>query len=225
MARVSHPCVEIEGCGYAAFTETDPLHPQFGKLILTEKISADPCNVLECRPGGLFVPPPPLGTVLFDDVTATNPAFVWGSAPPPAPASPVLVASASLSVTVPVNACAVGTARITARVSPCSVFVFNTGDGAEFRFEVTAWQVGALSGGPTVVGTAAHYAGAQYASLGWPTFTQTGPVSGGDILAVSARLLFWGYDALGPDFGIYYAALATPTGPNAVTITLDAELL
>lgn len=226
MAEVPHPCVADTSCATNFFAETDPLSPNYGKLIPRDQIDPDPCNILECRPGGLFVPPPPLGTFLFDDVTATNPAFVWAWATPPAPASPVLVASASLSVTVPGvpgNACAVGTARITARVSPCSVFVFNTGDGAEFRFEVTAWQVGALSGGPTVVGTAAHYAGAQYASLGWPTFTQTGPVSGGDILAVSARLLFWGYDAPGPGFGTYYAALATPTGPNAVTITLDAS--
>ena len=145
MARVSHPCVEIEGCGYAAFTETDPLHPQFGKLILTEKISADPCNVLECRPGGLFVPGradpeqfPPI--VVNASGTAID---SWG------PSSPnVLVATATVNETA--GACGIGIARITATVTGCLGVSNNFGAGS-VELVVPSFLVGAAGGSPGMV--------------------------------------------------------------------------
>ena len=145
MARVSHPCVEIEGCGYAAFTETDPLHPQFGKLILTEKISADPCNVLECRPGGLFVPGradpeqfPPI--VVNASGTAID---SWG------PSSPnVLVATATVNETA--GACGIGIARITATVTGCLGVSNNFGAGS-VELVVPSFLIGAAGGSPGMV--------------------------------------------------------------------------
>lgn len=145
MARVSHPCVEIEGCGYAAFTETDPLHPQFGKLILTEKIDPDPCNVLECRPGGLFVPGradeqfPPI--VVNASGTAID--TIGG------PSSPnVLVATATVNETA--GACGIGIARITATVTGCLGVSNNFGAGS-VELVVPSFLIGATGGSPGMV--------------------------------------------------------------------------
>lgn len=146
MARVSHPCVEIEGCGYAAFTETDPLHPQFGKLILTEKISADPCNVLECRPGGLFVPgradPEQFPRIV---VNASGTAIDTISGP----SSPnVLVATATVNETA--GACGIGIARITATVTGC-LGVSNDFGAGSVELVVPSFLIGATGGSPGMV--------------------------------------------------------------------------
>lgn len=142
MARVSHPCVEIEGCGYAAFTETDPLHPQFGKLILTEKIDPDPCNVLECRPGGLFVPgradPEQFPPIV---VNASGTAIDTGS-------PNVLVATATVNETA--GACGIGRARITATVTGCLGVSNNFGAGS-VELVVPSFLIGATGGSPGMV--------------------------------------------------------------------------
>lgn len=146
MARVSHPCVEIEGCGYAAFTETDPLHPQFGKLILTEKISADPCNSLECRPGGLFVPgraDPEQFPPIVVNASGTAIDTISG------PSSPnVLVATATVNETAGV--CGIGIARITATVTGCLGVSNNFGAGS-VELVVPSFLIGAAGGSPGMV--------------------------------------------------------------------------
>jgi len=145
MARVSHPCVEIEGCGYAAFTETDPLHPQFGKLILTEKISADPCNALECRPGGLFVPgraDPEQFPPIVVNASGTAIDTISG------PSSPnVLVATATVNETA---GCGIGIARITATVTGCLGVSNNFGAGS-VELVVPSFLIGATGGSPGMV--------------------------------------------------------------------------
>jgi len=225
MARVSHPCVEIEGCGYAAFTETDPLHPQFGKLILTEKISADPCNILECRTDGLFVPAPSIGPYLWPDGRVTVASFVWTTVPPPSPGGPITVGTVTKSVVVPTGGCIEETAEITASCTPLYPHCYYDGDSAFWRFEVVSWQIGAATGGVTPMTTAGMYAPPQYPGpVGMATFTQTGPVNPGDTISITARVVFWGTDS-GPNVGLYYAALATPAGPVPFTITAGARLL
>ena len=146
MARVSHPCVEIEGCGYAAFTETDPLHPQFGKLILTEKIDPDPCNVLECRPGGLFVPgraDPEQFPPIVVNASGTAIDTISG------PSSPnVLVATATVNETA--GACGIGIARITATVTGFLGVNYNFGAGS-VELVVPSFLIGATGGSPGMV--------------------------------------------------------------------------
>jgi hypothetical protein len=142
MARVSHPCVEIEGCGYAAFTETDPLHPQFGKLILTEKIDPDPCNVLECRPSGLFVP----GRA---DPEQFPPIVMNASGTAIDPGSPtVLVATATVNETR--GQCGPAFARITSTVTGCLGVSNNYGAGSVVLV-VPSFLIGATGGSPGTV--------------------------------------------------------------------------
>lgn len=220
MARVSHPCVEIEGCGYAAFTETDPLHPQFGKLILTEKISADPCNLLECAPDGLLVPDlSPPDAVIVPPVTATRSTFALTSpGSPPSVGSPALVVQASLNYTVPAGCGSGAPAQIRASLNNVQTFNFNWGDTAFWVFRVTGWTIGAATGGLTPIGTATHIAPPQSQSNSWPTFTQNGSVVAGDTIAVAAQLIFFGLDN-GDNPGLWSFAIQSPA-----TITLEAQI-
>lgn len=223
MARVSHPCVEIEGCGYAAFTETDPLHPQFGKLILTEKISADPCNLLECAPDGLLVPDlSPPDAVIVPPVTATRSTFALTSpGSPPSVGSPALVVQASLNYTVPAGCGSGAPAQIRASLNNVQTFNFNYGDTAFWVFRVTGWTIGAATGGLTPIGTATHISAGPLTpsqSNSWPTFTQNGSVVAGDTIAVAAQLIFFGLDN-GITPGLWSFAIQSPA-----TITLEAQI-
>lgn len=145
MAEVPHPCVADTSCATNFFAETDPLSPNYGKLIPRDQIDPDPCNVLECRPGGLFVP----GRA---DPEQFPPIVMTGAATAIAPGSPnVLVATATVNETA--GACGIGIARITATVTGCLGVSNNFGSGA-VQLVVPSFLIGLTSGSPGVVAVA-----------------------------------------------------------------------
>jgi len=115
-------------------------------LILTEKISADPCNVLECRPGGLFVPgraDPEQFPPIVVNASGTAIDTISG------PSSPnVLVATATVNETA--GACGIGIARITATVTGCLGVSNNFGAGS-VELVVPSFLIGATGGSPGMV--------------------------------------------------------------------------
>lgn len=225
MPEVQHPCVADTSCAMDFLAETDTGNPNYGKLIPRDRIDPDPCNILECRPGGLFVPSPGIGPYLWPDDSVYVPSFVWNTAPPPSAGSPLTVGTVTKTVTVPLGACAEEMASIFASCTRLYPHNFYDGDSAFWRFEVVSWQIGAATGGITPMVTAGLYSPPQYpGSVGAPTFTQTGPVNSGDTISITARVVYWGTDS-GPNVGLYYAALATPSGPAPFTITVGAQLL
>lgn len=215
MARVSHPCVEIEGCGYAAFTETDPLHPQFGKLILTEKIDPDPCNFLECRPGGLFVPgraDPEQFPPIVVNASGTAIDTIWG------PSSPnVLVATATVNETA--GACGIGRARITATVTGClGVMSHNFGAGS-VELVVPSFLIGLTSGSPGVVAVASKPGPSDgsctpFSTLTWTAAGVVNPSLTAIQATIEVRLL-----------ASFVAPSITLTSTCNVTLTVAVEIL
>ena len=225
MPEVQHPCVADTSCITDFLTETDTGDPNYGKLIPRDRIDPDPCNILECRTDGLFVPAPSIGPYLWPDDEVTVASFVWTTVPPPSPGGPITVGTVTKSVVVPTGGCIEETAEITASCTPLYPHCYYDGDSAFWRFEVVSWQIGAATGGVTPMTTAGMYAPPSYPGpVGMATFTQTGPVNPGDTISITARVVFWGTDS-GPNVGLYYAALATPAGPVPFTITAGARLL
>lgn len=142
MAEVPHPCVADTSCGTKFYAETDPLSANYGKLIPRDAIDPDPCNVLECRPGGLYVP----GRA---DPEQFPPIVMTGAATAIAPSSPnVLVATATVNETA--GACGIGIARITATVTGCLGVSNNFGAGS-VELVVPSFLIGATGGSPGMV--------------------------------------------------------------------------
>lgn len=143
MAEVPHPCVADTSCATNFFAETDPLSANYGKLIPRDAIDPDPCNVLECRPGGLFVP----GRA---DPEQFPPIVVNASGTAIDTSSPnVLVATATVNETA--GACGIGRARITATVTGClGVMSHNFGAGS-VELVVPSFLIGATGGSPGMV--------------------------------------------------------------------------
>lgn len=149
MAEVPHPCVADTSCATNFFAETDPLSANYGKLIPRDQIDPDPCNILECRPGGLFVPgrvDPEQFPPIVVNASGTAIDTISG------PSSPnVLVATATVNETG--GACGIGIARITATVTGCLGVSNNFGAGS-VRLVVPSFLIGLTSGSPGVVAVA-----------------------------------------------------------------------
>lgn len=221
MARVPHPCVLNEACSVDFWVETDTGSPDYGKLIVTDRFSADPCNIVTCKPDGLFVPEPGMTPLTFPDQVQGVPPFSWTTSPPPSPPGAV-IASATLSTTVPGTACA-GTrnAQVTASITPLTVTNgFDALDFPTWAFEVVSWTIGAATGGPTVVGSVIITSSLNGALMtgSIPTFTHTSAVVGGDTVAITARLVFYGSEP-----GVYAGYFSASS--QAATITLGAAVL
>ena len=146
MAEVPHPCVADTSCATNFFAETDPLSANYGKLIPRDQIDPDPCNALECRPGGLFVlgrADPEQFPPIVVNASGTAIDVIWG------PSSPnVLVATAT--VNEPFGACGIGIARITATVTGCLGVSNNFGAGS-VELVVPSFLIGATGGSPGMV--------------------------------------------------------------------------
>lgn len=146
MAEVPHPCVADTSCATNFFAETDPLSANYGKLIPRDQIDPDPCNILECRPGGLFVPgraDPEQFPPIVVNASGTAIDTISG------PSSPnVLVATATVNETG--GACGIGIARITATVTGCLGVSNNFGAGS-VELVVPSFLIGATGGSPGMV--------------------------------------------------------------------------
>lgn len=214
MAEVPHPCVADTSCATNFFAETDPLSANYGKLIPRAQIDPDPCNILECRPGGLFVPgraDPEQFPPIVVNASGTAIDTIWG------PSSPnVLVATATVNETA--GACGIGIARITATVTGCLGVSNNFGAGS-VELVVPSFLIGLTSGSPGVVAVASKPGPSDgsctpFSTLTWTAAGVVNPSLTAIQATIEVRLL-----------ASFVAPSITLTSTCNVTLTVAVEIL
>lgn len=202
MAEVPHPCVADTSCATNFFAETDPLSPNYGKLIPRDQIDPDPNNGLSCGPSGLYATRFPQGEIITP-ISVTTAALNHNYTQPPITKAAPLVLGTITVPSTPVVDSATTWGRWHVNVAPTWSAEFERptlpGVGPFIDLEVT-WTIGAVVAFADTIArrwapTSWQLAGTQHlgpCDIGNWLSRPVALAPSGDNVAITARLVYWG---------------------------------